>query len=65
MIEALDELVRQEIFASRSEAIRVAARDLLQRIVFGFEETIEVGEEKPNMLEEEMKLKFLNSPTVQ
>jgi Arc/MetJ-type ribon-helix-helix transcriptional regulator len=30
-IEGLDELVRQKIYPSRSEAIRAAVRDLLKR----------------------------------
>ncbi len=54
-IEALDELVRHEIFASRSEAIRVAARDLLQKLVFEVNEIMRI-EEKQEILDDDMKI---------
>jgi len=34
MIEGLDELVRQGYYTSRSEAIRVAVRDLLKKQLY-------------------------------
>ncbi len=62
VIEALDEMVRLEIFASRSEAIRVAARDLLQKIIFNLEETIQVPDQKAGMMEDELNI--LDSLTI-
>lgn len=56
IIEALDELVRHEIFASRSEAIRVAARDLLQKLVFNVGTTMRIADNNAEMLEEDMPL---------
>lgn len=49
-INAIDTLVQQDVFPNRSEAIRVAVRDLLKAELGGFVK-IEVKEPAANLLE--------------
>ncbi len=51
-VEALDELVRKGRFTSRSEAIRIAIRELLRRELW-IKEIEEEEEEKEFVIEED------------
>ena len=51
-VEALDELVRKGRFTSRSEAIRIAIRELLRRELW-IKEVEEEEEEKEFVIEED------------